>query len=110
MRASPRGLDRPLRLFLVPVSRIAGAEVRERHRDWVVLHLPDVTELMAEEILVAVRLAKEDRVPGGVAVEAAEPGQTEEKRCHEYVYVLDPHGPRIEVEPVESGLGALESV
>ena len=54
----------------------AAAEVGQRHPEGPVLHLPDVAELVRDEIVARAleRLPKHDRVPGGVAVEAVEPG------------------------------------
>ena len=74
------------------------------------LHLPHVAELVAEEIFIFGRLAQEDRGPRGVSIEAPEPRQPEEERRHEDVHMRDPHWLRVEVEPVEPGLGALEEL
>ena len=50
------------RLRLVRVRGVAGAEVRERHRDRVVLHLPDVAELVADEVVVPGRGGSRRRI------------------------------------------------
>ena len=74
------------------------------------LHLPDVAELVRDEIVAGSleRLSQHDRVPGGVAVEAVEPGEPEEPGPDEDAYALDPHRARVEVEQVEAGLRPLE--
>ena len=73
-------LDRGSRLDLVAVGRVAAPQVRERHPQGVVLHLPDVAQLVADEVVAVAcgRAAEQDRVPGRVAVEAAKPRQAEE--------------------------------
>ena len=86
--ASPR---RRAGLALVAVRRVA-AEIGERHRERVVLHLPDVAELVREQVVVVGRRAQENRVPGRVAVEAAKPRQPEEHRHDEDSHPLDPTG------------------
>ncbi len=74
------------------------------------LHLPDVAELVCDEIVARTleRLAEHDRVPGGVTVEAVEPGEPEEPGPDEDANPVDPHGGRVEVEPVETGLCPVE--
>src|SRR5437667_10610701 len=74
------------------------------------LHLPDVAQLVADEVVAGPlgRLAKQDRLPGRVAVEATEPGQAEEKRNDEDADAVDPHRSRVEIESVEPALRARE--
>src|SRR5262245_16042155 len=95
--------DRPPGLDLERVPRVSVAEVRERHRNRMVLELPDVAELVRHEVLgrLRQRLPEEDHVPRGVAVEASEPGQPEEQGRDEDAHPVDAHRPRIPLEPVE---------
>ena len=78
------------RLELIRIARIA-AQVRERHAQRAVLHLPDVAQLVRDEIVVVqVRaLAHQDDDVRRVAVEAAEPGQAEEVRRGEQPHAAD---------------------
>jgi hypothetical protein len=75
-----------------------------------VLHLPDVAELVADEVVRGAvgRPAQQDRVPGRVAVEAAKPGKSEQPRRRPYAHMVDSHGTQVEVETVEPGAGPLE--
>jgi hypothetical protein len=75
-----------------------------------VLHLPDMAELMREQVVTGPLegLAEHDRVPGRVTVEAVEVRKPEEPWPHEDADPVDPHRARIEVEPVEPGLRPLE--
>src|SRR5438270_718730 len=65
---------------------------------------------LANEVVAGAvdRRPEQDRVPGRVAVEAAEPRQPEEPRHGQHGDAVDPHGPRIELEPVEPRLRPLE--
>jgi hypothetical protein len=54
------------------------------------------------------RLAEHDRVPRRPAVEASERRQAEEPWPDEDAHAVDAHRPRVEVEPVEPRLRALE--
>ena len=51
----------------------------------VVLHLPDVAQLVGEQVVGAPleRRAQQDQVPARVAVEAPQPGQAEEARLND---------------------------
>src|SRR5262245_27743181 len=71
-----------------------------------------MAELVADEVVAGPleRLAEEDRVPGRVAVEAAEPGEAEQKRPHEHTDVVDLYGFGVELQAVEAGLGPPERV
>jgi hypothetical protein len=86
------------------------AEVRERHRERAVLHLPDVAELVDDQVVAGLRdgLAEEDGVPRGVAVEAPEPREPEEQRRRPQPDAADPDGLGVEVEPVQTRRGARE--
>src|SRR5712691_10492542 len=85
-----RGLDRGARLGLVRVPLVADKEVRERHAERAVLELPDVAQLVDDQVLVLRprRTPEQDRPVERVAVEAAEPRQPEEPGNDE-----DPHAP-----------------
>ena len=72
------------------------------------LHLPDVAELVGDEIVRDVVRAQEDDPVEGIAVEPAEPRQPEEPRGREEPDSLDPHRRRPPVEPVEPCLGGYE--
>jgi hypothetical protein len=48
-----------------------------------VLELPDVAELVDDEILVDTRALQQNQVAGGVAAEAPEPGNREQPRRHD---------------------------
>jgi len=74
------------------------------------LQLPDVAELVCDEVVARAleRFAEHDRVPGGVTVEAVEPGEPEEPWPDEDANAVNPHRTRIGVEPVETGLRPLE--
>src|SRR5689334_2064295 len=100
-----RGLSLP-GLELVRVLLVAAVEVRERHRDRVMLHLPDVAELVRDQIVAGLGPAHEDDEVRRVAVEAAEPRQPEEQRRDDDPYAGDTHGAGIEVERVEPRLRA----
>jgi hypothetical protein len=47
-----------------------------------VLELPDVAELVDDEVLVDPRALQQNQVPGGIAAEAPEPGNREQPRRH----------------------------
>jgi hypothetical protein len=74
------------------------------------LHLPDVAELVGDEIVTCPtdRLPQRDQVPGGVAVEAPEPRQGEEEGPDDDANTVDSDRSRIEIEPVEASFGPLE--
>ena len=70
------------------------------------LHLPNMAELVRDEILGRRGgwFAQDDRPPGGVAVEASEPRESEEPWPDEDPDVLDAHRLWVEVESVEPSL------
>jgi hypothetical protein len=74
------------------------------------LHLPYVTELVGDQLVVCdeVGRAEEDRPVGGVAVEAAKPREPEEPRDDEDAHALQRDRARVEVERVEARLRAGE--
>jgi hypothetical protein len=76
----------------------------------VVLHLPDVAQLVADEVVARElrRLAEQDRVPRGVAVEAPEPREAEECRPHEDADMLDLHRQWVKRQPIETGFRPFE--
>src|SRR5258708_4543079 len=109
---APGPVDRLARLGLEPVPRISP-QVREWHPQRQVLHLPDVAELVRDQVVVRgiLRLrTQEDRVPGRVPVEAPKPRQPVERRHDEDPHAPGPHAPGAEVEPVEPLLGAREPI
>jgi hypothetical protein len=76
-----------------------------------VLHLPDVAELVRDEVVGRAapdRPPEQDRPPERVALVAAELRQPEEPRRDEDPHALDLHGTRVEVEAVEPRFRALE--
>ena len=72
------------------------------------LHLPDVAELVADQVLVGDQLGRseQDQVPHRVTVEAAKPRESEQPRCDHHAHVLEADGARVERERVEPRLGA----
>ncbi len=72
------------------------------------LSLPDVAELVRDEIVRRVGALQEDRPPERVAVVAAEAGDPEEPWRDEDAHALDAHGLRVVVERVEAGLRAFD--
>src|SRR5258708_32327483 len=109
---APGPVDRLARLGLEPVPRISP-QIREWHPQRQVLHLPDVAELVRDQVVVRgiLRLrTPEDRVPGRVPAEAPKPRQPVERRHDEDPHAPGPHAPGVEVEPVEPLLGAREPI
>jgi hypothetical protein len=70
------------------------------------LHLPDVAQLVHDEVVGRVGLAHEDRLVERVPVEATKPRQPEEPRDVEQPHVPDADRSRVQVEPVEPRLRA----
>ena len=70
-----------------------------------VLSLPDVTELVADEVVVrgtrSGRILQQDRPPQCVTAVAPEVREAEEQGGDEEPDTVELHGPRIESEPVE---------
>jgi len=72
------------------------------------LHLPDVAELVGDEIVGDVVGAEEDHAVERVSVEAAKPRQAEEPASGGEPDSVDAHRCRPPVEPVEPRLGGDE--
>ena len=90
------------RLALVLVGGVAGAEVAEWHPDRAVLHLPNVAELVDDEVVRDALGAQQHPEVEREAVEARVVRQAEEPRRHEEADVVDTDrvGPPAEaVEP-----------
>ena len=73
------------------------------------LHLPDVAELVHDEVVWSVHATQEDDPVERVPVEASKPREAEEKRGHEHPNLLDPHRAWVPVEPIEPPFGAHHS-
>ena len=73
-----------------------------------VLRLPDVAELVRQQIVGGVVVADEDRPPERVAVIAAHLRDAERERRNPYTDALERDGTRIPIEPVETRLRSLE--
>jgi hypothetical protein len=75
-----------------------------------VLHLPDVAQLVRDEVFVVGMRARaqEDQEVRRVAVEAPQPRQPEQPWRNHETHAREPDGPRVELEPVEPRLGADE--
>ena len=71
-----------------------------------VLHLPDVAELVHDEILGRIPVTHEDRSVQRESVEAAKPRQAEEPGSAKQSHLFHADRLRIPVEPVEPRLGA----
>ena len=74
------------------------------------LHLPYMAELVRDKVVVGKQGAgaDQDRAVERVAVEAAEPRETKERRHDEEADAAERDRARIEVEQVEPSLGAAE--
>ncbi len=93
--------DRGAGLELVRVVRVALAEVGGPHPQAVVLVLPDVRQLVGDEVVgdLGERFAQQDQVAHVVAVEALEPRQGEEPARVEDPDLAGVERPRVEREP-----------
>src|SRR5688500_18235407 len=80
--ASTCELDRAARLELVAVLAVAAAHVGQPHPQAAVLLLPDVAELVADQVVgdLGERAPEEDLLARLVAVEAPEPRRAEQPR------------------------------
>jgi hypothetical protein len=103
------GVDRRARLLLERVLAIRISGPGEQLSERPVLCLPDVTELVREQVVRRRQLADDDRAPEGVAAVAPEPGQAEEPRRDDDTHAVERDGLRIEAQPVEASFRALES-
>ena len=72
------------------------------------LHLPDMAELVRDEVVGGIGAAKQDRLDQRVTVIAAQTGEPEEPRRDPNPNAVDPHRPGIQRKRVESCLRALE--
>ena len=99
---------RPPCLLLVRIARVTEPQVGEWHPQRVVLHLPHVTELMADQLIVLgqLRRAQQDQVPHRVAVEAAKPRQSEQPADNDDPDVIEPDRTLVQREWIQTRLGA----
>ena len=74
------------------------------------LHLPDVTQLVADEVVVVDELwrPQEDQVPHRVAVESAKPWKPEEPAWGQDRDPVELDGPSVERQRIEPRLRAAE--
>jgi len=72
------------------------------------LPLPDVAELVGDEIVADVAVAEQDRPPERIPGEPPKERKPEEPRCDDDTDAVDRDRPRVVVEAVEPGLRALE--
>src|SRR3954453_5926624 len=86
-------------LLLVSIPVVADEEIGKGHSNRVMLHLPDVAELVRDQAVVGEQLARaeQDRPVRGVAVEAPEPRQPEEPRRDPDPHAAQRHGPRVQL-------------
>jgi hypothetical protein len=103
-RGSCRLDDCPSRLDFVWVRPVPRRHVLERHMESSVLALPDVAELVRQEVVGSGWAAEQDRLPECVAAVAAEPGYAEEPWRDPDSDALDSHRLGVVVERVEAGL------
>jgi hypothetical protein len=73
-----------------------------------VLHLPDVTELVDQEVVRDLLAPEQNRPPERVAVVATQAGQAKDPRDDDHTNAVESHRHRVEIEPVEAGLRPLE--
>ena len=72
------------------------------------LHLPDVAELVADEILVVWWVPEEDRARHRVAVVEPKPRQSEEPRRDDDPNSTRAYRARVNREPIQARAGARE--
>jgi hypothetical protein len=73
-----------------------------------VLHLPDVAELVYQEVVRGLFALEQDRPPERVAAITAQAGQAKDPWDDDETNAVEPHGLRVEIEPVETSLRPLE--
>jgi hypothetical protein len=73
-----------------------------------VLHLPDVTELVHQQVVRGLCAPQQNRPPKSVALVATKAGPAKDPRDHNDANAVESHGLRIETEPVEADLRSLE--
>ena len=74
------------------------------------LELPDVAELVDDEVLVERRALQEDEMPGGVAAEAPEAGDAEQPRRDHDADAAQVDRLGIEIEAIEAGLRTFQQL
>jgi hypothetical protein len=99
-----RQLDGAAGLKLVGIAPVAGRQVRPDDVHGAVLHLPDVAELVRDQVVGGLRAPDEDRPHERVAVVALQERQAEEPRRDAEADAAQPDWAGIEVEPVEARL------
>jgi hypothetical protein len=89
---------------------VAEEEIAERHPERPMLHLPHMAELVRDEFLLREQVAgtKQDRLVGGIPLEAAKPREPEEPGHDPDADAVERHRPRIERQRVEALLRADE--
>jgi hypothetical protein len=100
--------NRPAGLTLVRVVAVAGRDVGEQHAPAAVLPLPDVAELVSDQIVGGSRArwpAEENCAPQGIAAVPPHPRQPEEERRDEDAHSLDANRAWIQGEPIQPRLG-----
>src|SRR5437660_880490 len=104
--------SRPAGLLLVRVPVVPDQKIGEGHPHRVVLHLPDVTELVRDELDVGEQRPRpqQNRPVGRVALKAAEPRQPEEPRHDPDPNAAQRDRLRVERAPVEPLLRTRERV
>jgi hypothetical protein len=105
----PGGLDRRPRLPLERVLAIRIAGPGEQLGERPLLCLPNVAELVREQIVRRRPLPDDDRAPEGIAPVAPQARQPEEPRRDDDAHPVEGDGLRIETQPVEASLRTLES-
>jgi hypothetical protein len=81
----------------------------EGHVPEALLALPDVAELVREEVIRDVGVLQQDRPPERVARVAAQEWEAEEPRRDDDAYAVDADGCRVVVEPVEPRLRSVDA-
>ena len=99
---------RSARLPLVRVARVSDEQVGQWHPQRVVLHLPHVAQLVANQVAVVrqPRRAKQDQVPHRVPVEPAKPRQTKQPARDHDPDPVDPDWTVVEPERIKACLGS----
>ena len=72
------------------------------------LHLPDVAELVHHEVVRGLCAPQQNCPPKSVPLVATQAGQAKDPRDDKDANAVEPHGLRVEIEPVEAGLRSLE--
>jgi hypothetical protein len=72
-----------------------------------VLHLPDVAEFVHQQIVRGLCAPKQNRPPKSVALVTTQAGQAKDPWDYDDANAVEPHGLRVEIEPVEAGLRSL---